>query len=275
MDTTNSTNLKELVVVANALKKEVPTRQVKLIHSKVLPKIVSEAAKSRAPYRSLYEHAHNAFSSMADGLRTGEAGVGEYQQFVSELANLASKATALEERPVKPKQTEATTDSEQWLNQQSDNAARVMRKYQKFLPLVPRSLPKKFYAGRFPVIPLTNPVLNREQLQQFKMMDDSLFGYPIVKNQVVLGLNSDWVISDYKRDVQEALQDVLEVLASQTNKTYYVLGEPKLRGLVYWSWLVTDNEMRKLNKSTMAGHFQLKSWSFPFEADDALQRAAR
>lgn len=238
------------------------------VHQKLLPAIEKQVAATRGPVKKLYESAYNTFVSIADGVKTGEVSKADYQEFLKELSGFVDRAKDLENAP--PKSQERSMDSDAWLMQQAQRGAAVLNKYKPYETMLPRTLAKRFLAKRMPVIALTNPILSSEKLESFRILGDVFFGYPIIKNQVVLGLSADWVTSEYNRDFDEAIKDISEILFHQTNKRYLVLGSPRKRGLVYWAWLVTEADMQRLNKSAFSGHFQLKAWSFPFEAGEII-----
>jgi hypothetical protein len=266
----DSKNFQNLLDAASKTKGLPPLKQAEKFKSfaKIL---VSHLPGVKGSMRKLYEHAHNLCDSMADGLKNGEATSADVAQSLKELASLQEKAKIIESAPVKEKAVGPDSNSQEWLDNQLQRSREVLQKYKPYESQIPRTLNKKFLATRSPVVAITHPILLREKLSSFKLLDNEIFGYPVLKSQVVLGLNSDWIVSDYKRNVDEAVNDILDILKSQTGKRYNVLGEPKARGLVYWVWLVTDQDMQKLNKSTGPGHFRLTGWSFPFEADKEIK----
>lgn len=276
MENAHELNMAKLVKAATALKAEVPARQIARIKEKILPAITSRAEQVKGPYRKLYETAHNSFSSMADGIRDGEVGTGEFREFLQELTNLQVKAKDLAAAEARPRKQErgADQDSLQILEQQAQRAAGVIQKYKVYENKVPRTLAKKFLATQMPVIPLTKPGFMLDKLDRLKLLDDNLMGYPVLKRQVVLGLNSDWVTSDYKRNTAEAVEDIIQILKDQTGKRYYMVGAPKKRGLVFWAWLATEQTMRQLNSAAFGGHFIMQGWSFPFEPDPEIKMPA-
>lgn len=266
----DSKNFQNLLDAASRTKGLPPLKQAEKF--KIFAKILaSRLPEVKGGMKKLYEYAHNLCESMADGLKNGEATPADVSQALRELASLEEKAKIIESTPIKVKSAGPDNNSEEWLDNQLQRSREVMQKYKPYESQIPRVLSKKFLATRAPIVAITSPILLREKLSRFKLLDNEIFGYPVLKNQVVLGLNSDWIVSDYKRNTEEAVNDILEIVKAQTGKRYNVLGEPKARGLVNWVWLVTDQDMQKLNNSTGPGHFKLTAWSFPFEADKEIK----
>jgi len=144
-----------------------------------------------------------------------------------------------------------------------------MQKYAKFESMVPRRLSdkKRFVSIRIPVVAVTDPQLSKERLAKYKLCDDALFSYPFIKNQTLIGINADWIVKDFKRQVKPAVTEMLEILEEQTNIKYLSLGVPKLRGQIYWVWVATERDMRYLNSASFGGHFRVTGWGLPFEND--------
>jgi hypothetical protein len=72
-------------------------------------------------------------------------------------------------------------------------------------------------------------------------------------------------VKDFKRQVNAAVEEMLEALHEQTKTRYVSLGTPKLRVQVYWTWVATERDVRYLNQASLGGHFRVTGWDLPFE----------
>lgn len=269
MSTAHSENFTK-ILTATAHAKSLPHRgQIERLQKTIVPAIASQAEKSKGKIKRLYETAHNACTSLAEGLKSNDATRDDYADVLRELADLADQAKIIEAQPAKAeRKPELAVDSDAWLDNQALLAKKMLLSYKKYESQVPRSLTKKFLARRLPIIPLTSGFFSQDTLNKFKMMDNVFFGYPILRNQVMLGLNNNW----YKHsDIEETLKDILTIIRDQTGKRYIALSAPKQRGQVLWVWLADEPTITRLNKAAIGGHFSVKGWAFPFEADELMR----
>lgn len=273
MTTVHSENFTK-ILASTTKAKGLPHRgQIEKLQNIIVPAIASQAGKSKGKIKRLYETAHNACASLAEGLKSNDATGDDFNEVLRELADLVDQAKLVENPPAQAfRKEEIAADSDAWLDNQSDLARRTLLSYKKYESMVPRSLTKKFLARRLPIIPLTSGFFNQDTLNKFKMMDNVFFGYPILRNQVMLGLNNNWYKQD---DIEETLKDIISIIRDQTGKRYIALSAPKQRGQVLWVWLADEPTIARLNKAASGGHFSVKGWAFPFEADELMRRPSR
>lgn len=272
MTVVHSENFRKILAATTKVRGLSHKQQVDKLQNKIVPAIANQVEKTSGKIKKLYETAHNCCASLAEGLKTHDAGPSDFKEVVAELAELADKAKVVETTPKTEKKVSLAVDSQEWINHQGDLAQKVLLSYRKYEKLVPRSLTKKFMANRLPIVPLTSTFFNQDKLAQYKLLDNQIFGYPILKNQVVLGLNTNW----YKpEEIEESIKDVIGILRQQTGREFLQLGIPKFRKQVAWVWLADAPTIAKLNKAAVGGHFAVKGWSFPFEADNLMRRTSR
>jgi hypothetical protein len=226
-----------------------------------------------APFKAFFKKAYNEVQSLKDGLESDDAGEKELKQLIEAVRNLWDNCKTTEYKkgkdlPQGPEDEDVkeTLDTMHGMDMKKEGQE-MLRKYAPFKKLiVPKLLGKRFKATRAPVIAITKNMLMREKLQKMKMSTGSFEGYPVIDNQVFVGVDMDWVNHEYKRLIQPAIAYIIEQLEAQTGKRYHMIGGAKKVGFVQWAWLVTDLDLKRLNAATMGGHFILKSWAFPFQS---------
>lgn len=250
--------------------------QGKLIEAKFLPPLQKRYEETEGDVRKAYKVAYNTFASLRDGLKIGEVDRTHFTEAIKDLEKLkrqvsSAEAAAAKKKP-KPSEEEVAmndslSDSGEGRNGILEQKGYdVLKKYRKYEATVPKRLgdKKRFMAIKIPVAASTDPQLLPQRLAKYKLCDDSLFGYPFIKDQVLIGINSDWIVKDFKRNVNAAVEEMLESLYEQTNTRYVQLGHAKLYGQVYYVWVATERTMRYLNQAASGGHFRIIGWDLPF-----------
>jgi hypothetical protein len=268
----------EKFIEATATLRGKPTaRQGALIEAKFLPPLQKRYEETDGEVRKAYRVAFNTFASLRDGLKIGEVERAHFTETIRDLEKLKKQVAAAEAAAAKKKKkpteeqvamNDSLSDSGEGRNGILEQKGyEVMRKYRKYESMVPKRLSdkKRFVAIRIPLVAVTDPLLLKERLAKYQLCDDTIFGYPFIKNQVLVGLNADWVVKDFKRQVNAAIEEMLEALHEQTGTKYLSLGVPKLRGQVYWVWVASERDVRYLNQASNGGHFRVTGWDLPFE----------
>lgn len=237
--------------------------------STLLEKLVTDTP---SPFKPLIKKAYNSVDSLKDGLASDDAGEVELKQLVEEVRNLWDNCKTLEYKKGKDLPTpETDPDVNETLQDlhsidMKKEGQDILRKYAVFKKvIVPKLLGKRFKAVNAPVIAITKNMLFAEKLQKLRMSTGSFEGYPVLDKQILVGVDMDWVNQDYKRQMQPAIDYIIEQLKEKTGKKYHMMGRARKVGFVQWAWLATDLDIQKLNQATAGGHFILKSWSFPFQ----------
>jgi hypothetical protein len=260
-----------------SLRSKPESQQGKIIEAKFLPPLQKRYEETTGDVRKAYKVAYNTFASLRDGLRIGEVAKKHFTETIRDLEKLKKQVIAAEiaasKKDPKPTAEESSimdslSDSGQGRNGILEKKGYdVMKKYMKYEGMVPKRLPdkKRFMSIRLPIVAVTDPLLQKERLARFKLCDDTIFGYPFIKNQVLIGINADWIVKDFKRQVNPAIEEMLEALEESSGTKYVSLGVPKLRGQVYWVWVATERDVRYLNQASLGGHFRVTGWDLPFE----------
>jgi hypothetical protein len=123
---------------------------------------------------------------------------------------------------------------------------------------------KPMVISRIPIVPLTDPPLNPDQLNRLGVKTENLGGYPLIHNQLVIGINKT-ALAQKGRKVEkpmEAVERYLKILSKQMGRNITTVsnqGVPGQGGV--WYWLADE---RTINAFRKAGRDQLKirSWGF-------------
>lgn len=123
-----------------------------------------------------------------------------------------------------------------------------------------------FTITRVPVVPVANPAINPASLKRMGIKCDSIANYPVIYDQVVLGINREALTKNGK--TQETAQEAAFRLAGELSiqhKTSFAFvtekGYPH-KGVV-WYWLSTKPEINKLSKAAN-GRLNVQQWGFAF-----------
>lgn len=266
----------KFIEATTQLRGKPPARQGALIEAKFLPPLQKRYEETEGDVRKAYKVAYNTFASLRDGLKIGEVDRTHFTEAIKDLERLKRQVATAEAAAAKkkPKPTveevamnDSLSDSGEGRNGILEQKGyEVLKKYKKYEAMVPKRLSdkKRFMAIKIPVAASTDPQLLPQRLAKYKLCDDSLFGYPFIKDQVLIGINSDWIVKDFKRNVGAAVEEMLDSLYEQTNTRYVQLGHAKLYGQVYYVWVATERTMRYLNQASAGGHFRIIGWDLPF-----------
>jgi hypothetical protein len=167
----------------------------------------------------------------------------------------------------------------------------VFRKYSKFKRELIKKTSKPYVAIRMPVvaIPKSGSFPIPEKIQRSGLCDDVLFGsYPVIKNQVLVGLNNLWLREnfaegvkkpqslmqdpdkdkDFKLDYAKALDKILADIRERTGRKYiFMEGVHSFQSAdLHWAWAISEQDMRRLN-GVLSGltTFSINDWTLPFE----------
>lgn len=278
----HSDTLTKVIEATVTLKTLSPVKQVAAIKDKFLPVLEKRVKETTGDIRKGFSQAYNEFASIRDGINSGDVTRKDMEQLVANLQTIRQQVARAETLDKKPKRTaeeiaiaDMISDSGPGIDDRlQTQGAVVLKKYAKYETMVPkRTKSRVMDAIKMPIVAVTDPVLYQPKLHRFKLCDDTIFGYPILLRQTLIGLNNDWVAKEYKFNTKPAIDEVLETLRDKTNVKYMQLGVPNVRSQVTWVWVATEREMAALNNSAGGGHFRVTGWDFTFEVEKKWIRA--
>jgi hypothetical protein len=132
---------------------------------------------------------------------------------------------------------------------------------------------RPFVVARAPVIPMAKSGLNPTKLQQQGFKTDNMAGYPVMHNQLVLGINKSMLeLKDKEKSKSiksdrvfaEALK-VKAVIEKQTKqKLFFVDEKPHGASGGSWFWLMPEREINAFAKAFPDRHVSLLRFGFAF-----------
>lgn len=271
-----------------------PKAALLYLQKSAIPWLSKKIGESSGSTKKMFEKCHNLVSSYIDGLKSGDVEPKDIRQLVKELAaertayekkvadDLAKKAA--KGKPADPDEDPEVTyllNGKPGFDHGADANA-VYHKYAKYRKDIPRMTTKPYLAVRVPVLALPKGIPDVSKLQGTGIVDDFLFGYPVMKNQIIIGMNYDWLkenfpqkqktsirtdgVKDDKIDFEGAVSRILGEVKQRTGRHHVMLGgihgfdSPEL----LWVWVISDADHRRLNGTAGPGTFTVSDWTLPF-----------
>jgi hypothetical protein len=125
---------------------------------------------------------------------------------------------------------------------------------------------KKFIFARKPIIPIINPPVLPEVLARAGFKIDKIGFYPILRNQLVLGINTRYAIQiklSMKKNVQQIAEHLVQLLSKRAGK-YHIMGPSYKHSTGYYFWLLSEREVNTLKKATGKFSMVIKKWGMAF-----------
>lgn len=139
-------------------------------------------------------------------------------------------------------------------------------KYASDLPQTSVDTKRSFIVAKVPVITVTDPVITAGEWAKAGFVSKSVGFYPVVENQLVIGINSNKVKEsgmkpdEYRQMILEAVQHKLNTKLTPVSNI--ALGF-RSSGFTYM-WVMTERDMDRLRNVTHKA-FVPKSWGFAFK----------
>lgn len=155
----------------------------------------------------------------------------------------------------------------------SDEALRVIKDNEAESRKLDAIHRKPFVIARVPLVPVAKSFLTTDKLQRMGFKAESLGGYPVVHNQLVIGVNKK-MLDDKKQqkgakirpeDWKAAADQVRKLIQKQTNrKLYFVSEKPYGAQGGAWFWLMSERELNLFASAFPGKRVQLERWGFAF-----------
>ncbi len=237
-------------------------------------------------------------TSYVDGLKGGDISVKELRQLRADLQEARTTyelaaAEKAEREKLKAKKELGAVDNEPTIEEilkerpgfdHGEGAAEIYKKYGKFKRILPKTLKSTPYlAIRMPIIVIPNGIPDIFKLRKTGMCDDMLFGYPILKNQLLVGMSNTWLKENFsqktktsvrqdgeknvKFDFEAAGANIAAAIKKRTGRAYIMM--EGLHGFdspeIHWAWFASSQELNRLNGTTGTATFAVREWTLPFE----------
>jgi hypothetical protein len=115
-----------------------------------------------------------------------------------------------------------------------------------------------------PIIPLANPPLDFAKLRLRRLAEDRIAEYPILLNQPILGLNPNWIESEFRNKSDRALAYAIDLMETKWGKKFHPTGKPVHLNKVVWFWIPSDDEVNRLSGASNSGRLSVEKWGFAF-----------
>jgi len=226
--------------------------------------------------KRLFSQCYNLVASYVDALKSGEVQPSDLRTLVQEISD-AEKAFEARVYKVKERAKEkAAKEGDLEVAEQQDKwdpgagSKDVYDKYEKWKGKLPSTTRKSFTATRMPIVVVSKGIPDMAKMRKTGLVEDFLFGYPIIKEQVLVGMNLDWLKSRFRAkggtiDYEAVEEFLVSELKQRVNKKFIRMGNVhKFEGLM-WMWLANERELQRLNGTTGGGTFTVADWTLPFE----------
>jgi len=165
--------------------------------------------------------------------------------------------------------TQVAASEDQYLSE----VEKVLEKTQKESKNISDLHKRSFVITRVPVIPIARGPINIQRLNSSGIKTDTIGGYPVLHNQMVIGVNKSFLnlkeSEEYKsldpERVREAAQKILDSISKSTKqKLHFVDSRPYGAQGGAWFWVMPDRQLNMFAKSLPGNSLRLTSWGFAF-----------
>lgn len=246
-----------------------PARQMKRITSQLK---VIEAVLAAKPPVGVSKHLKicmNELTSLREGVYVGSATKRKALAVATVTAAIAVINEMHETSATKLSLVKSGSDD----NLFSDDALRVIKNNEAESHKLDAIHRKSFVIARVPVVPVAKSFLTVDKLKHQGFKAESLGGYPVMHNQLVIGINKKML--DEKQQAKgakikpehwyDAADKIRKLIQKQTNKTLFFVSErPYGAQGGAWFWVMSEKEMSLFGASFPGKRVQLTSWGLAF-----------
>lgn len=155
------------------------------------------------------------------------------------------------------------------------NAAEVIEKHSDKAELLRVIKTKSFVLERMPVVPGDNK-LSAERMASVGFDVESLGGYPVLQNQLVIGINPRSVLGEHSgavkgekaaRLIRERADQIRKMAEKRTKQRLQFVSDkayspPGIPGT--WFWLMTDADIKRFARISPGNRVNVVRWGFAF-----------
>lgn len=232
---------------------------------------------------------YNLLDSFVDGVESGDVNLDDIRNLHQDIAKVVktAKVDIAERTARKAKRVKLEEANENPSYDPGENAEEVYEKYESCHSKVLIDTKKPYTATRCPVVVITKGIPNMEKLKRSGLCDDFLFGYPIIKNQVLIGFHPDFLrdyISNYSKyekqkknnltitvDLNVDWDVVSDFMSAQLKerfgRSYTMMGPAHKFGSLHWAWMMEDRDIRRLSGASGLSTFTVVNWSIPVKSE--------
>jgi len=261
----NMTKVKQALLKA---KVKTPKALIDWIENSVIPfckRSVEELKTEKSEYRKVMAELLNSSVSLHEGLGSGSADLTDAIDLGRDFQIAAARFEYLYDKQTQKMKQDLNKPSGDGLFRMTQESGPTIQKYNLFAQELPQNLFRQlFVVKRMPVIPLADPPLNFNRLKKYKLADDHISFYPVIKNQPVLGINPSWIQDSFKGKSDLAVQYVLDSIKLKFGRTHQLVDGAVHAGSVVWFWIPTEPILNRIIACSPSGKLGIKKWGFAF-----------
>ena len=122
---------------------------------------------------------------------------------------------------------------------------------------------RPFTLVRVPLVVISDPAINVSMLDRSGLKSEDLAGYPLLHNQMVLGVSKK-AFEEQKRvkNIEDFVQELLQVLRKQVKKPLVLVDSTATRAKnALWFWVADERDVDRIIKAAR-GRLNIKRWGF-------------
>lgn len=231
--------------------------------------VLKEMLKPAVAHKKTLQEVHNHALSLKEGLASSDADKSDVREFIAQMNKWVDQCQEVDDREEQKKNQGPAPKENQPMGDRrvtNDN----IRKFERYRSQLPRTV-ETFKAVRMPVIPISKLPMKEDVLRKYGVSDTSIDGYPVLNNQLVVGMARDWMVDNFQIKVKDDIQakatvHILDALFRRKGQKYVVLGRGRREGNVMWIWVARQVEAERLYKAAYGGHLTILNWGFAFNA---------
>lgn len=142
-----------------------------------------------------------------------------------------------------------------------NEAERIIKKNNEAVKRLDSIRNRPFTLVRVPIVVISNPPLSAEALKRNGVNADDLTGYPLLHNQMVLGVSSK-ALTEKKVKVEDYVDELIEVLRKQTRRPLVLVDKRSERAKdAIWFWVADEKEVDRIMRAAR-GRLSITRWGF-------------
>ncbi|QDH83478.1 hypothetical protein [Achromobacter phage Motura] len=180
---------------------------------------------------------------------------------------LATIDNSISRQEARLQQADVTAASEHDTEKAYQRAAEIINNNRKEADRLDSIKNREFVVARAPIVAMTQTPLSVAKLKHAGIAAEDVSGYPMVRNQLVLGINKEALespTSKRKMKPEDAAAELLKsISASMNEKVQFVTEKPYPYKGALWYWIGTTYEINALMKAA-GGRLVMNRWGFAF-----------
>jgi len=135
---------------------------------------------------------------------------------------------------------------------------------------------KAYMIVRMPVVP-SDSILSIEKLTRLGFSVDSIGGYAVLNEQMVIGISPKFLLGEHAGAVKgEKAGELIRAEADRLRKLLqkktganlqFVSDKPKSEGSGVWFWLMSDRDLNAFARAFPGQHVKISRWGFAFNRE--------